>query len=251
VASFCIRFGVSSLFHTWLWIKAEWVSTLCPIFYFCAYSKNVTDLAAQLLRIHPDNPEPRKVQQVVEMLREGGLIIYPTDTVYGLGCDIFQPKAIEKIAKIKNLKPEKANFAFICHDMSHLSDYARVSTPVFKVMKRALPGPFTFVLPATAEVPRILNNKRKTIGIRIPDNQIIRTLVRELGHPILTTSIVDEDDVLEYSTDPELIFEKFENQVDIVIDGGYGHNVASTIVLCENDDFEVIRQGQGDLSLFL
>jgi tRNA threonylcarbamoyl adenosine modification protein (Sua5/YciO/YrdC/YwlC family) len=208
-------------------------------------------VAAKLIKIHPENPDQRKIEQVVQVLRAGGLVIYPTDTVYGIGCDIFQPKAIEKIAKIKNLKPEKANFAFICHDLSHLADFARVSTPVYKVMKKALPGPFTFVLPATAEVPRILNNKRKTIGIRIPDNNIPRMLVKELGHPILTSSIVDEDDVLEYSTDPELIFEKFENQVDIIIDGGYGHNVASTIVLCENDEFEVVRQGLGDLSQFV
>jgi tRNA threonylcarbamoyl adenosine modification protein (Sua5/YciO/YrdC/YwlC family) len=208
-------------------------------------------VTAKLIKIHPENPDLRKIEQVVHVLREGGLVIYPTDTVYGIGCDIFQPKAIEKIAKLKNLKPEKANFAFICHDLSHLADFARVSTPVYKVMKKALPGPFTFVLPATAEVPRILNNKRKSIGIRIPDNNIPRMLVRELGHPILTSSIVDEDDVLEYSTDPELIFEKFENQVDIIIDGGYGHNVASTIVLCENDGFEVVRQGLGDLSLYV
>jgi len=208
-------------------------------------------VAAKLIKIHPENPDLRKIEQVVQVLRDGGLVIYPTDTVYGIGCDIFHPRAIEKIAKLKNLKPEKANFAFICHDMSHLADFARVSTPVYKVMKKALPGPFTFVLPATAEVPRILNNKRKTIGIRIPDNNIPRMLVRELGHPILTSSIVDEDDVLEYSTDPELIFEKFENQVDIIIDGGYGHNVASTIVLCENDEFEVVRQGLGDLSQFV
>lgn len=208
-------------------------------------------MSAKLIKIFPDNPDSKKIQQIVEVLKGGGLVIYPTDTVYGIGCDIFQPKSIERIAKIKNLKPEKANFAFICHDMSHLADFARVSTPVYKVMKRALPGPFTFVLPATAEVPRILNSKRKTIGIRIPDNIIPRLLVKELGHPILTSSIVDEDDVLEYSTDPELIFEKFENLVDIVIDGGYGNNVASTIVLCENDEFEVIRQGLGDLSLYM
>jgi len=208
-------------------------------------------VSAKLIKIFPDNPDSKKIQQIVEVLKGGGLVIYPTDTVYGIGCDIFQPKSIERIAKIKNLKPEKANFAFICHDMSHLADFARVSTPVYKVMKRALPGPFTFVLPATAEVPRILNSKRKTIGIRIPDNIIPRLLVKELGHPILTSSIVDEDDVLEYSTDPELIFEKFENLVDIVIDGGYGNNVASTIVLCENDEFEVIRQGLGDLSLYM
>jgi tRNA threonylcarbamoyl adenosine modification protein (Sua5/YciO/YrdC/YwlC family) len=208
-------------------------------------------VSAKLIKIHPENPDPRKIRQVVDVLTAGGIVIYPTDTVYGIGCDIFQAKAIEKIARLKNVKPEQANFAFICHDMSHLAEYAKVSNQVFKVMKRALPGPFTFVLPATSEVPRILNNKRKTIGIRIPDNRIPRMLVAELGHPILTSSIVDDDDILEYSTDPELIFERFENQVDIVIDGGYGQNVASTVVLCESDGFEVIREGLGDLSRFL
>lgn len=205
---------------------------------------------ARLFRIHPENPDERKIREIVAILREGGIVIYPTDTVYGIGCDIFQPKAIEKIAKIKNLKPEKANFAIICQDMSHLAEYAKISTPVFKVMKRALPGPFTFILPATSEVPRIFQNNRKTIGIRIPDHAIPKAIVKELGHPILTTSIVDEDDVLEYSTDPELIFEKFSTRVDAVIDGGYGQNVASTIVLCENDEFEVIRNGLGDFTLF-
>jgi len=205
---------------------------------------------ARLFRIHPENPDERKIREIVAILREGGIIIYPTDTVYGIGCDIFQPKAIEKIAKIKNIKPEKANFAIICQDMSHLAEYAKISTPIFKVMKRALPGPFTFILPATSEVPRIFQNNRKTIGIRIPDHAIPRAIVKELGHPILTTSIVDEDDVLEYSTDPELIFEKFSTRVDAVIDSGYGQNVASTIVLCENDEFEVIRNGLGDFTLF-
>lgn len=205
---------------------------------------------ARLFRIHPENPDERKIREIVAILREGGIVIYPTDTVYGIGCDIFQPKAIEKIAKIKNIKPEKANFAIICQDMSHLAEYAKISTPVFKVMKRALPGPFTFILPATSEVPRIFQNNRKTIGIRIPDHAIPKAIVKELGHPILTTSIVDEDDVLEYSTDPELIFEKFSTRVDAVIDGGYGQNVASTIVLCENDEFEVIRNGLGDFTLF-
>jgi len=208
-------------------------------------------LAAKLIKLYPDNPDPRRIEEIVAVLKAGGLVIYPTDTVYGIGCDISQPKAIEKIAKIKNIKPERANFAFICHDMSHLANYAKVSNAVYKVMKRALPGPFTFVLPATNEVPKLLNNKRKTIGIRIPDNNIPRLLVKELGHPILTSSIVDDDDILEYSTDPELIFERFENLVDIVIDGGSGHNVASTIVLCETDEFEVIRQGLGDLNQFL
>lgn len=206
--------------------------------------------AARLYRIHPENPEERKIREIASILRNGGLVIYPTDTVYGIGCDIFQPKAIEKIARLKNIKPEKASFAIICHDMSHLAEYARISTPVFKVMKRALPGPFTFILPATSEVPRIFHNNRKTIGIRIPDHAIPRALVKELGHPILTSSIVDEDDVLEYSTDPELIFEKFGKHVDAVIDGGYGHNVASTVILCENDEFEVIRNGLGDFSQF-
>jgi tRNA threonylcarbamoyl adenosine modification protein (Sua5/YciO/YrdC/YwlC family) len=205
---------------------------------------------ARLFRVHPENPEERKIRELVTILRAGGLVIYPTDTVYGIGCDIFQPKAIEKIARLKNIRPEKANFAIICHDMSHLSEYARISTPVFKVMKRALPGPFTFILPATSEVPKIFHNNRKTIGIRIPDHPIPQALVKELGHPILTSSIVDEDDVLEYSTDPELIFEKFQHQVDAVIDGGYGHNVASTVVLCENDEFEVIRTGLGDFTQF-
>lgn len=208
-------------------------------------------MAAKLIKIHPENPDPRKIRQIADVLAGGGIVIYPTDTVYGIGCDIYHPRAIEKIARLKNLKPEQANFAFICHDMSHLAEFARVSNSVYKVMKRALPGPFTFVLPATSEVPRILNNKRKTIGIRIPDNQIPRMLVQELGHPILTSSIVDDDDVLEYSTDPELIFERFENQVDVVIDGGYGHNTASTVVLCGPDGFEVIREGLGDFSLFI
>jgi tRNA threonylcarbamoyl adenosine modification protein (Sua5/YciO/YrdC/YwlC family) len=208
-------------------------------------------MGASLIKIHPENPDLRKIEQVVEVLKAGGLVIYPTDTVYGIGCDIYNPKAIERIAKIKNIKPERANFAFICHDLSHLANYAKVSTPVFKLMKKALPGPFTFVLSATNEVPKILNNKRKTIGIRIPDNEIPRMIVRELGHPILTSSIVDDDDILEYSTDPELIFEKFENLVDVVIDGGFGNNVASTIVLCANDEFEVTRQGLGDLNLYL
>jgi len=205
---------------------------------------------AKLFKIHPQNPEERKIREIVDILKSGGVVIYPTDTVYGIGCDIFQPKAIEKIARLKNIKPEKANFAFICYDMSHLAEYARISTPVFKVMKRALPGPFTFILPATSEVPKIFHNNRKSIGIRIPDHSIPRAIVKELEHPILTSSILDEDDILEYSTDPELIFEKFKNKVDAIIDGGFGHNVASTIVLCEDDHFEVIRHGLGDFSQF-
>lgn len=207
---------------------------------------------SELIRIHPDNPDPRRIEQVVKVLRQGGVVIYPTDTVYGMGCDIHNQKAIERIARIKGVKPEKANFSFIVYDLSHLSEYTRgVTTPVFKVMKKALPGPFTFVLGASSKVPKLLNNKKTTVGIRIPDHNIPRAIVKELGNPILTTSILDEDKVIEYSTDPELIFERFRNQVDIVIDGGYGNNVASTIVNCENDEFEIVRQGLGDLDAFL
>ena len=208
-------------------------------------------MAALFIKLFPENPDQKRIEQIVDVLKGGGLVIYPTDTVYGIGCDIFHPKAIERIARLKGLKAEKANFAFICHDMSHLAEFAKVDTATFKVMRKALPGPFTFVLPATNQVPKLLNNKRKTIGIRIPNNGIVLKIVEELGHPILTSSIVDDDDILEYSTDPELIFEKFENLVDIVIDGGFGHNVASTIVLCDGGEFEVVRQGLGDLDEFL
>jgi tRNA threonylcarbamoyl adenosine modification protein (Sua5/YciO/YrdC/YwlC family) len=205
-------------------------------------------MAAEYLKIHPDNPEPAKMKKVVDCLSQGGLVIYPTDTVYGLGCDIFQARAIEKIARLKGLKPEKANFSIICHDLSHLAEYAKVSTQAFKLMKKALPGAFTFILPATSSTPKLLNNKKKTIGIRIPDHQIPRTLVQQLGNPIVTTSIHDEDAIIEYSTDPELIFERFEKHVDLVIDGGYGNNEHSTIIDATTDEFEVLRQGLGDFS---
>jgi tRNA threonylcarbamoyl adenosine modification protein (Sua5/YciO/YrdC/YwlC family) len=207
-------------------------------------------VAARLIKIHPDNPEQRKLEEVVEVLRDGGLVIYPTDTVYGLGCDIFKPKAIERIARIKGVRPEKANFSFICYDMSHLSEYAKVSTQTYKIMKKALPGPFTFILPATSAVPKLLNNNKKTIGIRIPDHQIPRLLVDLLGNPIITSSIHDEDHIIEYSTDPELIYERYANLVDVVIDGGYGNVVASTIVDAVDDVFEVVREGLGDFSQY-
>lgn len=207
-------------------------------------------MAARLIKIHPDNPEQRKLEEVVEVLRDGGLVIYPTDTVYGLGCDIFKPKAIERIARIKGVRPEKANFSFICYDMSHLSEYAKVSTQTYKIMKKALPGPFTFILPATSAVPKLLNNNKKTIGIRIPDHQIPRLLVDLLGNPIITSSIHDEDHIIEYSTDPELIYERYANLVDVVIDGGYGNVVASTIVDAVDDVFEVVREGLGDFSQY-
>ena len=199
--------------------------------------------------MYPENPDPRKISQVIDVLQKGGVIIYPTDTVYGMGCDIFNQKAIERIGLLKGVKPKKEHFSFICYDLSNISEYTRsLSTPVFKLMKKALPGPFTFILAANNKVPKLLNSKKKTVGIRVPDHSIPRLLVKELGQPILTTSIRDEDDVIEYSTDPELIYEKYKDLVDVVIDGGYGNNVASTVVDCSSDQIEVIREGLGDIS---
>lgn len=201
---------------------------------------------ALLLKIYEENPEMRKIEQAVDILRNGGIIIYPTDTVYGLGCDIYNSKAVEKIYRLKNLKSNKAYLSFICYDLSHISDFTRsVSTPVFKIMKKALPGPYTFILQSNNRVPKELNSPRKTVGIRVPDNNIARAIVKELGNPIITTSIKDEDEVMEYSTDPGLIFEKFKSQVDLVIDGGPGRLVASTVIDCSQDDFTVLREGLG------
>jgi tRNA threonylcarbamoyl adenosine modification protein (Sua5/YciO/YrdC/YwlC family) len=206
-------------------------------------------MPAELIKIYPENPQPSAINKVVKSLQNGGVIIYPTDTVYGLGCDIFNQKAVERICRIKGIKPEKSNLSFICYDLSHISEFAKnINTPLFKIMKKALPGPFTFILNATSTVPKIINPKKKTIGIRIPDNNIPRLIVKELGNPIITTSIKDEDEILEYSTDPELIFEKFKNLVDIVIDGGYGKNVPSTILDCTKEPIEIIREGMGDIN---
>jgi tRNA threonylcarbamoyl adenosine modification protein (Sua5/YciO/YrdC/YwlC family) len=208
-------------------------------------------MSAALLKIYPQNPELKKILQVVNSLKDGGVVIYPTDTVYGLGCDIHNQKAVERVCQIKGIKPERINLSFICYDLSHISEYAVVSTPVFKVMKKALPGPFTFILNASNNVPKMLHTPKKTVGIRVPDNSIARAIVKELGNPIITTSIKDDDEVIEYSTDPELIFEKFKKQVDYVIDGGFGHNVASTVVDCTQDEMVVVRQGLGDINQFL
>ncbi|WP_149242712.1 L-threonylcarbamoyladenylate synthase [Dyadobacter sp. 32] len=208
-------------------------------------------MPAELIKIYPENPDERKIRQVVECLRGGGVIIYPTDTVYGLGCDIYNSRAVEKVARIKGVKPQKNNFSFICYDLSHIADYARVGNVTFKVMKKVLPGPFTFILDATNNVPKLLNTNKKTVGIRVPDHSIPRCIVKELGNPIVTTSIKDDDEIIEYSTDPELIYEKFMHQVDIVIDGGYGGNIGSTIVMANTDHLEVIREGLGDSSLIL
>lgn len=204
---------------------------------------------AEFIRIYEENPNPKEVKRVVEVLRKGGLVIYPTDTVYGLGCDITNTKALEKIARIKGIKLAKANWSFICTDLSNLSDYVRqIDTATFKILKRALPGPYTFILPGNNNLPKEFK-KKKTVGIRVPDNSIVKALVEELGNPIVSTSIHDDDDVLEYTTDPELIYEKWDNLVDIVIDGGYGGNVGSTIIDVSTGSPEVIREGKGSLDI--
>jgi len=205
---------------------------------------------SQLIKIYPENPNPKTIQNVVDVLKDGGLVIYPTDTVYGLGCDITNVKALERIAKIKGIKLEKSNFSFICEDLSNLSDYVKqIDTTTFKILKRALPGPYTFILPGSKNLPNPFK-KRKTVGIRVPDNSIILELVKVLGNPIVSTSIRDDDDILEYTTDPELIFEKWRNLVDVVIDGGYGDNEASTVIDLSGDMPEIVREGKGNLEIF-
>lgn len=204
---------------------------------------------AELIRIYEENPNPRAVERVVQVLKSGGLVIYPTDTVYGLGCDITNSRALERLARIKGVKPGKANWSFICPDLSNLSDFARnIDTPTFKILKRALPGPYTFILRGSNELPKDFK-KKKTVGIRVPDNAIAQALVRGLGRPIVSTSIRDEDDVLEYTTDPELIYEKWQNLVDVVVHGGFGGNVASTVVDLTGPEPEVIREGRGPLEV--
>jgi len=205
---------------------------------------------SEFIKIYEENPNPKEIAKVVQVLRKGGLVIYPTDTVYGLGCDITNTRALEKIARIKGIKLAKANWSFICADLSNLSDYVRqIDNSTFKILKRALPGPYTFVLPGSSNLPRDFK-KKKTVGIRIPDNSIAQALVRELGNPIVSTSIYDEDELLEYTTDPELIYEKWENLVDVVIDGGYGDNVASTVIDLSTDVPEILREGKGSLEIF-
>ncbi len=200
------------------------------------------------IKIYPENPNPRHVQMVADCLRNGGVIIYPTDTVYALGCDLFQPKAVERVARIKGIKATKANFSLIFYDLSHISDYTRpFSTSVYKVMKKALPGPFTFILNANNSVPKIFQSRKKTIGIRVPDNNVVREIVNELGNPIISTSVYHDDEILEYATDPELIYERYQEQVDMMVDGGNGGNEASTVIDCTGDQLEVIRQGKGIL----
>jgi tRNA threonylcarbamoyl adenosine modification protein (Sua5/YciO/YrdC/YwlC family) len=205
---------------------------------------------AEFIRIYEENPNPREISKVVRVLKRGGLIIYPTDTVYGLGCDITNIKALEKVARLKGIKLEKSNFSFVCHDLSNLSDYVKqIDTTTFKILKRALPGAYTFILPGSKSLPNPFK-KRKTVGIRVPKNNIALDIVKQLGNPIISTSIRDDDEILEYTTDPELILEKWDNLVDLVIDGGYGGNAPSTIIDLSEDTPTVLREGKGSLEIF-
>jgi tRNA threonylcarbamoyl adenosine modification protein (Sua5/YciO/YrdC/YwlC family) len=204
---------------------------------------------AQFIKIYPENPNEKEIAKVVKSLRDGGLVIYPTDTVYGLGCDITNTKALERIAKIKGIKLDKANFSFVCSDLSNISDYIKqIDTATFKILKRALPGPYTFILPGNNSLPKEFK-KKTTVGIRVPDNNIALEIVRQLGNPIVSTSIHDEDEIIEYTTDPELIFEKWQHLVDVVIDGGYGDNEPSTIIDLSEGEPIVIREGKGSLDI--
>jgi len=204
---------------------------------------------AKFIKIYPENPNEKEIQKVVKILKDGGLVIYPTDTVYGLGCDITNSRALERIAKIKGIKLEKANFSFVCNDLSNISEYVKnLDTSSFKILKRALPGPYTFILEGNNNLPKEFK-KKKTVGIRVPDNNIALELVKQLGNPIVSTSIYDEDEVIEYTTDPELIFEKWQDRVEAVIDGGYGDNTASTIIDLTGYEPEIIRDGKGDIDI--
>lgn len=204
---------------------------------------------AEFIKIYEENPDPEEIKKVVSVLKKGGLVIYPSDSVYALGCDITNYKALEKVARIKGVKLDKANFSFVCESISNISDYVNhISTPTFKILKRSLPGPYTFILPGNNNLPKAFK-KKKEVGIRVPDNEIALAIVRELGNPIVSTSIYDEDEIVEYTTDPELIYEKWENLVDLVIDGGYGGNIPSTVINLCGDEPELIRAGKGSLEL--
>lgn len=199
-----------------------------------------------MIRIYNENPNPREIEKVVAVLSEGGIVIYPTDTLYGIGCDALNIRAVEKICDMKGINPQKSNLSIICNDLSIISEYAKVSTPVFKLMKRNLPGPFTFILPTTSSLPKIYKQK-KTVGIRVPDNNIIREIVAQLGNPVLSTSVIDKEMESEYNTDPELIHEKWGSFADLVIDGGPGGIEGSTVVDCTSGEPVIVRQGKGEL----
>jgi tRNA threonylcarbamoyl adenosine modification protein (Sua5/YciO/YrdC/YwlC family) len=205
-------------------------------------------MPAELLKIHPLNPEQRKIRHVADLLKRGGIIVYPTDTIYGIGCDLLNKKAVEKLCHILGIKPQKLDLSFICYDLSHISEYVRrIDTPVFKLLKKSLPGPFTFILESSSKVPKILDVNKKTVGIRIPDHEIPRMIVMELGNPLITASIKDDDVIKQYTTDPEEMYEDFKNIVDLVIDGGAGGNIPSTVVDCTTSEIIITRQGLGKL----
>jgi tRNA threonylcarbamoyl adenosine modification protein (Sua5/YciO/YrdC/YwlC family) len=209
-------------------------------------------MPAELLKIHPLNPEGRKIQHAVDVLKGGGIIIYPTDTIYGIGCDLMNRKSIERLCQVMNIKPQKLDLSFICNDLSHISEYVkRIDTPVFKILKKALPGPYTFILESSSRVPRILDINKKTVGIRIPDHAIPRAIVSLLGNPLITSSIKDDDIIKAYTTDPEEIFEDFKHSVDLVIDGGPGNNIPSSVIDCTGGQIVVMREGLGDVQQFL
>lgn len=200
-----------------------------------------------LLEIHPQNPDIRKIKTITECVKNGGVIIFPTDTIYSFGCSLLKYKAIEKLAKLKNVRPEKHNFSIICSDLSNISTYAKVSTPAYKLMKKVLPGPYTFILPASSNVPNYFSTNKKTVGIRVPDSKICLEIIKQLEHPLVSTSIHDDDEIIEYSTDPELIYEKYKNQVDIVIHGGYGGNIPSTVIDYTLEKPTLVREGAGQI----
>lgn len=203
-----------------------------------------------LLKIHPDNPDERNLNKVIQCLENDGVIVFPTDTVYSIACDIYHPKAYEKLCRIKNIKPEKANFSLICKDLSHLSEFTRhIPNNIYKIMRKALPGPYTFILEASKEVPKIFTPKKKTIGIRVPNHKVSLAIVEKLGHPIIATSVHDNDKIIDYTTDPELIFENMKNVVDMVIDSGFGGNIPSTVIDCSSGIAELVREGAGDLDI--
>lgn len=204
---------------------------------------------AEFIKMYEENPNPKDVMRVVNIIKKGGLVIYPSDTVYALGCDINNNRALERVAKLKGVKLEKANFSFVCKDLSNLSDYVKqINTATFKILKRALPGPYTFILPANNKVPNVFK-KKKEVGIRVPANNIVQAIVQQLGNPIVSTSIYDEDEVIEYTTDPELIYEKWGNVVDVIVDGGYGDNIPSTVIDLTGDEPVLIREGKGILEI--
>jgi tRNA threonylcarbamoyl adenosine modification protein (Sua5/YciO/YrdC/YwlC family) len=208
-------------------------------------------MTAELVRIHPLNPEGRKIQRAIEILKHGGIIIYPTDTIYGIGCDLMNRKAIERLCHVMDIKPHKLDLSFICNDLSHISEYVkRIDTPVFKILKKALPGPYTFILESSSKVPRILDVNKKTVGIRIPNHAIPRSIVAQLGNPLINSSIKDVDIVKEYTTDPEEIYEDFKHSVDLVIDGGPGNNIPSSVIDCTGDQIVIVREGLGSVDQF-